>query len=91
MNQDILYTAINERGFTILVFCDHPNFFSSWSITIEKEKNIFMIEHDGRDGWLIFYRQSTTGIFEEIDRKISYNLNSDEKISHCKAWLSSNA
>lgn len=91
MNQDILYTAINERGFTILVFCDHPNFFSSWSITIEKEKNVFMIEHDGRDGWLIFYRQSTTGIFEEIDRKISYNLNSDEKISHCKAWLSSNA
>ena len=91
MNQDILYTAINERGFTILVFCDHPNFFSSWSITIEKEKNVFMIEHDGRDGWLIFYRQSTTGIFEKIDRKISYNLNSDEKISHCKAWLSSNA
>lgn len=91
MNQDILYTAINERGFTILVFCDHPNFFSSWSITIEKEKNVFMIEHDGRDGWLIFYRQSTTGILEEIDRKISYNLNSDEKISHCKAWLLSNA
>lgn len=91
MNQDTLYTAINECGFTVLVFSDHPNFFSSWSITIEKEKNVFMIEHDGRDGWLILYRQSTTGIFEEIDRKTSYNLNSEKKISQCKSWLLSNA
>lgn len=50
MNQDMLYTIINECGFTVLVFTDHPNFYSSWSITIEKEKNVFMIEHDGRDG-----------------------------------------
>ncbi|WP_339407423.1 hypothetical protein [Pseudomonas helleri] len=84
MNQDTLYTAINECEFTVLVFSDHPNFFSSWSITIEKEQNAFMIEHDGRDGWLILYRQSTTGIFEEIDRKTSYNLNSEKKSRNVK-------
>lgn len=43
-----------------------------------------MIEHDGRDGWLILYRQSTTGIFEEIDRKTSYNLNSEKKSRNVK-------
>lgn len=91
MNQDIIYTAINECGFTVLVFTDHPSFYSSWSITIEKEKSVFMIEHDGRDGWLTFYRQSTQGAFEEIDSKISYNLSTEKKISQCKIWLLHNS
>ncbi len=46
-----------------------------------------MIEHDGRDGWLIFYKENEPNKFQEIDKKISHRMNDSEKLKQCERWL----
>ena len=88
MNQRELYDMASRCGFKVVQFSDHPNFFSSWSITIKKDEHNYLIEHEGRDGWLIFYRENSPAKFEELDKKISQTMSDHEKFKQCEAWLS---
>lgn len=87
MNQNELYDAVKRCGFKVIQFNDNPNFFSSWSITAYKDKHNYLIEHEGRDGWLIFYREKAPNTFEELDKKTSHAMSDHEKINQCEAWL----
>lgn len=87
MNKTELYHVVNRCGFTVKVFSDHSNFFSSWSLIIKADKREFMIEHNGRESWLIFYEQNKPKQFQEIDKKISHNLNDSAKLKQCELWL----
>ena len=87
MNQNVLYDIATRCGFKVVQFSDHPDFFSSWSITVNKNGRNYMIEHEGRDGWLMFYRENVPNKFEEIDKKISHTMSDHEKASQCEAWL----
>ena len=86
VNQNELYDVAVRCGFKILQFSDHPN-FSSWSITIKKDERNYPIEHEGRDGWLIFYRENAPAKFEEFDKKISHKMSDHERLKQCEAWL----
>jgi hypothetical protein len=87
MKQADLYNMASRCGFTVTVFSDHPDFFSSWSLNIRKDDKKYMIEHDGRDGWLMFYQENEPNKFKEIDKKISHAMDDDEKINQCESWL----
>jgi hypothetical protein len=76
-----------QCGFKVVQFSDHPDFFSSWSITVNKDERTYMIEHEGRDGWLMFYRENTPNKFEEVDKKISHTMPDHEKANQFEAWL----
>jgi hypothetical protein len=87
MNQHKLNDVATQCGFKVTQFSDHPDFFSSWSITVSKDGRSYMIEHEGRDGWLIFYRENAPNKFEEIDKKNSHTMSDHETASQCEAWL----
>ncbi|MFJ2366577.1 hypothetical protein ACIPIN_23230 [Pseudomonas sp. NPDC087697] len=88
MKQDRLYETAKRCSFTVILFTDHPSFFSSWSITVKKNENSYMLEHEGRDSWLIFYREMAPNKLEEIDKKSSHAMTDDEKVDQCEIWLS---
>jgi hypothetical protein len=46
-----------------------------------------MIEHDGRDGWLMLYQENQPSKLKEIDKKISHAMNDYEKLQQCETWL----
>ncbi|WP_223449686.1 MULTISPECIES: hypothetical protein [unclassified Pseudomonas] len=87
MKQTDLYDMASRSGFTVTVFSDHPDFFSSWSLNVRKGEKKYMIEHDGRDGWLMFYQENEPNKFNEIDKKISHTMNDNEKLQQCETWL----
>ncbi len=89
MKQSELYHLATRFGFTATLFSDHPNFFSSWSVKVTKNEIKYMIEHDGRDGWLIFYRENQPNIFIEIDKTHSHSMDDKDKLMKCELWLSS--
>jgi hypothetical protein len=87
MKQSDLYDIAGRCGCTVMVFSDHPDFFSSWSLNVRKEERKYMIEHDGRDGWLMLYQENQPTKLKEIDKKISHAMNDNEKLQQCEAWL----
>jgi hypothetical protein len=87
MKQSDLYDMASRCGFTVIVFSDHPDFFSSWSLSIKKNEQKYMIEHEGRDNWLIFYKENEPNKFKEIDKKISHAMNDNAKLKQCESWL----
>ncbi|WP_339459851.1 hypothetical protein [Pseudomonas sp. EA_105y_Pfl2_R69] len=87
ISQCELHGIAVQCGFKIVQFSDHPDFFSSWSITVNKGGHNYLIEHEGRDGWLIFYRENTPAKFEELDKKFSHAMSDHEKANQCEAWL----
>ncbi|WP_445178884.1 hypothetical protein [Pseudomonas sp. McL0111] len=89
MNQSDLYTLAKTHGFTVITFSDHPEFFSSWSVNLKKDEQKFMIENEGRDGWMIFYKETEPNKFKELDKVISHTFSDNEKIKQCDTWLNS--
>lgn len=87
INQNTIYGVATRCGFKVVQFSDHSDFYSSWSVALQKDGRSYMVEHEGRDGWLMLYRENTPGKFEEIDKKVSHGMTDYEKISQCEAWL----
>lgn len=87
ISQYKLHGIAVQCGFKIVQFSDHPDFFSSWSIAVNKGGRSYLIEHDGRGGWLIFYRESAPAKFEELDKRISHTMSDCDKASQCEVWL----
>ncbi|MBX8538022.1 hypothetical protein K5D33_25295 [Pseudomonas cichorii] len=87
MKQDDLYDLAIRCGCAVTVSFRSSGFFSSWSINMKKNENSYMIEHDGRDGWLIFYQESEPNKYREIDKKISHTMRENEKLNQCEYWL----
>lgn len=54
---------------------------------MKKNEKSYMIEHDGRDGWLIFYQESEPNKYREIDKKISHTMKENEILNQCEHWL----
>ncbi|MDD1141432.1 hypothetical protein M5G22_28080 [Pseudomonas sp. TNT2022 ID233] len=87
MKQTDLYDMANRCGFAVSVYSDHPEFFSSWSLRIKKSESSYLLENDGRDGWLLFYKELEPNKFQEIDKKTSQAMSDSEKLNQCEAWL----
>ena len=89
MDQKSIYDVADRCGAKVLVFCDHPGFFSSWSLRVSKHGKNYLIENDGRDGWIFFYVEMDANKYEEKDRLVSQSLTEPEILKRCEDWLSS--
>ena len=87
MDKNVIYDVAARCDFKVVQFSDHLDFFSSWSVTVNKDKRNYLIEHEGRDGWLMFYREIASTKFEKLDKKVSHTLSDPEKANQCAAWL----
>ncbi|WP_223488153.1 hypothetical protein [Pseudomonas sp. A-RE-19] len=83
-----LENAIQHAGFTLTEFSDQQAYFGCWSLTVEGHEHTYSIVHEGRDGWLIFYRRDVSGILAELDKKESAWMDDTDKASQCLIWLS---
>jgi len=45
MDKDVIYDVAARCDFKVVQFSDHPDFFSSWSITVNKDERNYLIEH----------------------------------------------
>jgi len=88
MDQKALYEVVRKCGAKVILFSDHPDFFSSWSIRVLKNGKNYLIENDGRDGWMFFYIELGEGRLQEKERLISQSLSESEILCQCEAWLS---
>jgi hypothetical protein len=89
MDQRSIYDVVDRCGAKVLVFSDHPGFFSSWSLKVSKGGKSYLIENDGRDGWIFFYVELDANKYEEKDRLVSQSLSDSEILGQCEHWLSS--
>jgi hypothetical protein len=49
LNQQSLYRVIDDSGFRIFEFADHPSSFGSWYIIFVRGHNKYRASYDGRD------------------------------------------
>jgi hypothetical protein len=54
LNQQSLYRVIDDSGFRVLEFADHPGSFGSWYIIFDRGHNKYRASYDGRDQSLAF-------------------------------------
>ncbi|MBC3210407.1 hypothetical protein HU755_26740 [Pseudomonas sp. SWRI111] len=87
MNQALLHEIAKRNGFIVALFSDHPDFFSSWSLRVTKSNTTYMIDNDGRNEWLILYKETSPNKYQELDKKTSHTMNNNEKANICEIWL----
>ncbi|MFC6690847.1 hypothetical protein [Pseudomonas lini] len=83
-----LENAIQHAEFTLTEFSDQRAYFGCWSLIVEGNGHTYSIVHEGRDGWLIFYRRDVYGTLTELDKKESACMDDTDKASQCLIWLS---
>lgn len=89
MNQVDLYEMISSEGGAIVQFSDYPAFFGCWSLVFKKKGQTYTLEHEGRDGWLLFYSGRSGQDFKELDRKESTRMDEAQQVLACKEWIAS--
>lgn len=85
--KDIQQIAL-KNNFSLDEFSDFSDFFSSWSMSFSKNGTHYLIECDGRDGWLFYYSKNANGSLNEIERLVSHTFNKDEFLSKVDSWTS---
>lgn len=78
-----------KNSFSLERFSDFKEFFLSWSVFFKKNGVNYLIENDGRDGWLTFYSENSNGGWDEIEKIVSHKFNKDAYMKQCELWLSS--
>ncbi len=86
MDQSALYTCIEDAGFSVLVFEDHPQFFGNWRVLIKREQKIFEIASNGREGCLTLWAQ-TGDKSEKLFETESSRLSQKQELVLIKQWL----
>ncbi len=85
--KDIRQIAL-KNNFFLDKFSDFSDFFSSWSVSFSKGGTNYLIECDGRDGWLFYYSKNATGGLCEIDKLVSHTFNKDDFLNQIDLWTS---
>lgn len=70
MDQTALYQCIQDAGYDLLMFEDHPQFFGNWRAHFKRGHDIYEIVCDNREGWMTLWRA--------IDEKSSERLHEVE-------------
>ncbi len=76
MDQAPLYKMLDDCGFKVLVFEDHPQFFGNWRAHIKRGNGIYEVVSDNREGWLTLWRQEDgrkVQLFEAESSKLDQN------------------
>ncbi|MFM5401369.1 hypothetical protein ACET75_15260 [Aeromonas veronii] len=84
---DIQQVALTN-GFCLEQFTDFKEFFLSWTALIKKNGDNYLIENDGREGWLILYSENSNGGWNEVEKVISHKFSKYDYLEQCELWLS---
>lgn len=49
-------------------FTDLKEVFLSWTALLNKNGDSYLIENDGREGWLILYSENSNGGWDEVEK-----------------------
>jgi len=56
----------------------------SWIALLKKNGGSYLIENDGREGWLTLYSENSNGGWDEVEKVVSHKLRKDECIKQCE-------
>lgn len=84
---DIQQVALTN-GFCLEQFTDFKEFFLSWTALLKKNGDNYLIENDGREGWLILYSENSNGGWNEVEKVISHKFSKYDYLEQCELWLS---
>lgn len=78
--------ALKNRFF-LEQFTDFKGFLS-WTSLLNKNGDSYLIENDGREGWLILYSENSNGGWDEVQKVVSHKFHKDDYVKQCELWLS---
>lgn len=86
MEQTALYSAIQEAGFSVVMFEDHPQFFGNWRAIFKRRGQTYEVVSDNREGWLSLWRlEDKQGVrLFEVE---STRLGHDQELAQLIQWL----
>jgi len=86
MEQTALYSAIQEAGFSVVMFEDHPQFFGNWRAIFKRRSQTYEVVGDNREGWLSLWRlEDKQGVrLFEVE---SMRLGQDQELAQLIRWL----
>lgn len=86
MEQKALYSAIQEAGFSVVMFEDHPQFFGNWRAIFKRRSQTYEVVSDNREGWLSLWRlEDKQGVrLFEVE---STPLGQDQVLAQFIQWL----
>lgn len=84
---DFQQMALKNR-FLLEQFTDFKEFFLSWTALLKKNGDSYLIENDGREGWLILYSENSNGGWDEVEKVVSHKFHKDDYVKQCELWLS---
>lgn len=88
MNQLALYSTIAKAGYKILMFEDHPQFFGNWRANVERNRLVYEIVSDHRDGWLSLWLYEAEGQRKLFETRLS-TLGQEQELTQVAEWLAS--
>jgi len=88
MNQSALYAVIEQAGFSVLQFSDHPQFFGNWLADIKRGTAIYKIVDDNREGWLTLWHHKTGSENDKLFEVENRTLDQEQTLSLLTEWLS---
>lgn len=86
MERTALYTAIQEAGFSVVMFEDHPKFFGNWRAIFKRRRQTYEVVSDNREGWLSLWRledKQGVRLFEVESTKLVH----DQELALLIQWL----
>lgn len=69
-------------------FTDLKEVFLSWTALLNKNGDSYLIENDGREGWLILYSENSNGGWDEVEKVVSHKFHKNDYVKQCELWLS---
>ncbi|AUY11557.1 MULTISPECIES: hypothetical protein [Aeromonas] len=88
INKDDFQQMALKNRFLLEQFTDFKEFFLSWTALLNKNGDSYLIENDGREGWLILYSENSNGGWDEVQKVVSHKFHKDDYVKQCELWLS---
>ncbi|WP_342040771.1 hypothetical protein [Aeromonas caviae] len=88
INKDDFQQMALKNRFLLEQFTDFKEFFLSWAALLKKNGDSYLIENDGREGWLILYSENSNGGWDEVEKVVSHKFHKDDYVKQCELWLS---
>ncbi|MBL0605329.1 hypothetical protein JD515_04045 [Aeromonas caviae] len=88
INKDDFQQMALKNRFLLEQFTDFKEFFLSWTALLKKNGGSYLIENDGREGWLILYSENSNGGWDEVEKVVSHKFHKDDYVKQCELWLS---
>jgi hypothetical protein len=87
MDQQSLYSTIENAHFEVLMFEDHPGFFGNWRAILSRRKRTFEIVSDHREGWIQLWEIRQGQLNLELKSESNPPSSQAEELALLDSWL----